>query len=275
MQNVCDTAETGLWKDCSAASARVSHPTTFQCHSECYIVYGGGCIGPRPPRLGPGYPRTVQILASSARPKATCVCAHLGCSRAVSEGWYWQAPNRTGGKLARTLNRLSLKLSTEPRGCQNVTAVTQPDMLHFGNSSVYTCFRVTGWADNLHPIDQWRSQVIRHATSTPCCRAVYLHVITSNHSAIRFYDRFQFEYVRHMPQFYFIPSDRAPQPGQLYYDALLFVLYVNKGRPPFSLLGTFVQTVQCCTGFLRGVSRSVALASSSIRVPLGRRVRVA
>lgn len=84
-------------------------------------------------------------------------------------------------------------------------------------------------------------QVVQHAKSLPLCRAVYLHVITHNHVAIAFYHSLQFQCVRHLPQFYFIRGDRAPTQDQNYYDALMFVLYVNQGRAPFSFLDAFVE----------------------------------
>ena len=58
-------------------------------------------------------------------------------------------------------------------------------------------------------------QVTEYARTLPLCRAVYLHVITSNEPAIAFYRRLSFQCVRCLPQFYYIHGDCAPVPDQV------------------------------------------------------------
>ncbi|GMH09119.1 hypothetical protein Nepgr_010959 [Nepenthes gracilis] len=71
-------------------------------------------------------------------------------------------------------------------------------------------------------------EVIKYASNIPTCRAVYLHVISYNASAIHLYKKMSFKCVRKLYGFYVIN-------GQ-HYDAYLFVYYVNGGRSPCSPL---------------------------------------
>ncbi|XP_058778414.1 histone acetyltransferase MCC1 isoform X1 [Vicia villosa] len=71
-------------------------------------------------------------------------------------------------------------------------------------------------------------EVVKYASSIPTCRAVYLHVISFNISAINLYKKMSFKCVRRLQGFYFIN-------GQ-HYDSFLFVHYVNGGRSPCSPL---------------------------------------
>lgn len=71
-------------------------------------------------------------------------------------------------------------------------------------------------------------EVVKYASSIPTCRAVYLHVISFNISAINLYKKMSFKCVRKLQGFYFIN-------GQ-HYDSFLFVHYVNGGRSPCSPL---------------------------------------
>uniref|UniRef100_A0ACD5UK34 Uncharacterized protein n=4 Tax=Avena sativa TaxID=4498 RepID=A0ACD5UK34_AVESA len=72
-------------------------------------------------------------------------------------------------------------------------------------------------------------EVIKYATSIINCRGVYLHVISYNQPAIRFYEKMLFNLVRRLPMFYYIQ-------GQ-HYDSFLFVYYVHGGLSPCSPLG--------------------------------------
>ena len=56
------------------------------------------------------------------------------------------------------------------------------------------------------------------------CGAVYLHVIHYNESAIRFYEKNDFVYLRTLDEFYTI--------DQTHYTAYLYILYVNGHRAP-------------------------------------------
>lgn len=72
------------------------------------------------------------------------------------------------------------------------------------------------------------SEVVEYAASIASCRAVYLHVISYNKTAILFYEKNAFHALRKLRNFYYIN-------GQ-YYDAYLYVFYVNGGRPPCTAL---------------------------------------
>ncbi|KAG7010991.1 Histone acetyltransferase MCC1 [Cucurbita argyrosperma subsp. argyrosperma] len=78
------------------------------------------------------------------------------------------------------------------------------------------------------PASSLVQKVIKYASSIPTCRAVYLHVISYNSTAIKFYKKMSFKCLRRLSGFYFIN-------GQ-HYDSYLFVYYVNGGRSPCSLL---------------------------------------
>ncbi|KAK4384738.1 Histone acetyltransferase MCC1 [Sesamum angolense] len=71
-------------------------------------------------------------------------------------------------------------------------------------------------------------EVIKYASNLSTCRAVYLHVISYNNSAILLYKKMSFQCVRRLYNFYFIN-------GQ-HYDSYLFVYYVNGSRSPCSPL---------------------------------------
>lgn len=88
-------------------------------------------------------------------------------------------------------------------------------------------------------------KVIKYASSIPTCRAVYLHVISYNTTAIKFYKKMSFKCLERLPGFYFIN-------GQ-HYDSYLFVYYVNGGRSPCSLL----EVVTFMVSYLRDGIKSV------------------
>lgn len=58
------------------------------------------------------------------------------------------------------------------------------------------------------------------------CKAIYLHVLTTNVSAIRFYERQNFKQHSFLPYYYSIHA--AP------HDAYCYVLYMNGGQPPWT-----------------------------------------
>lgn len=60
------------------------------------------------------------------------------------------------------------------------------------------------------------------------CKAVYLHVLTTNATAIRFYERRNFRVHSCLPYYYSIKG--CPHDGYSY------VLYINGGQPPSPLL---------------------------------------
>jgi hypothetical protein len=58
------------------------------------------------------------------------------------------------------------------------------------------------------------------------CKAVYLHVLTTNYVALRFYERHKFRLFRYMPCYYAIKGRQK--------NGYLYVLYINGGKPPWT-----------------------------------------
>ncbi|KAL8233131.1 hypothetical protein R6Q57_002909 [Mikania cordata] len=71
-------------------------------------------------------------------------------------------------------------------------------------------------------------EVIKYASDMPHCKAVYLHVISYNNSAIHLYKKMSFLCIRRLHAFYYIDGR--------HYDAYLFIYYVNGGQSPCSPL---------------------------------------
>ena len=69
------------------------------------------------------------------------------------------------------------------------------------------------------------------------CKCVYLHVLTSNTAAIRFYERRNFRMHTFLPYYYSIQG--TPRDGYSY------VLYVNGGQPPWTILYPFKKCRIC------------------------------
>ncbi|XP_065210926.1 N-alpha-acetyltransferase 60 [Planococcus citri] len=57
-----------------------------------------------------------------------------------------------------------------------------------------------------------------------CCKAIFLHVLTTNTAAIRFYERKNFRLHTFLPYYYFIRGKCK--------DGFTYVLYINGGHPP-------------------------------------------
>ena len=59
------------------------------------------------------------------------------------------------------------------------------------------------------------------------CKAVYLHVLTTNFAAMKFYDKRHFKQFRYLPLYYAING--------IHKDGFSYVLYINGGEPPWTL----------------------------------------
>ena len=62
-------------------------------------------------------------------------------------------------------------------------------------------------------------------------KAVYLHVLASNTNAISFYEKHNFRRHEYLPYYYAIRGKGK--------DGLSYVLYINGGQPPWTLLYPF------------------------------------
>ncbi|KAK2161156.1 hypothetical protein LSH36_120g01017 [Paralvinella palmiformis] len=60
------------------------------------------------------------------------------------------------------------------------------------------------------------------------CKAVYLHVLTTNKVAILFYERWNFSLHNYLPYYYSINGKPC--------DGYSYVLYLNGGHPPWSVM---------------------------------------
>ncbi|RRT72570.1 hypothetical protein BHE74_00013738 [Ensete ventricosum] len=89
-------------------------------------------------------------------------------------------------------------------------------------------------------------EVIKYASSITNCRAVYLHVISYNLPAIKFYRKMMFKFIRRLQNFYYIN-------GQ-HYDSYLFVYFVNGSHSPCSPLNI----VAAVANYLRGLLKMLA-----------------
>lgn len=72
--------------------------------------------------------------------------------------------------------------------------------------------------------------LIAHVISSPdtvCCKALYLHALTTNVAAITFYERKNFKPHSYLPSYYSINGELV--------DGFSYVLYVNNGFPPWSV----------------------------------------
>jgi RimJ/RimL family protein N-acetyltransferase len=67
---------------------------------------------------------------------------------------------------------------------------------------------------------------IEHYEEDKTVKLVYLHVIPYNIAAIRLYERYGFERLQELSDFYRI--------GQTMYDAYLYGYYINGGQPPLA-----------------------------------------
>ena len=63
------------------------------------------------------------------------------------------------------------------------------------------------------------------------CKAIYLHVLTTNVAAINFYEKSHFRRHKLLPLYYLINSAAC--------DGYCYVLYLNGGRPPPTMLYPF------------------------------------
>lgn len=68
---------------------------------------------------------------------------------------------------------------------------------------------------------------LKNLISLQYCKAIYLHVLTTNTLAIRFYEKLHFKRFKLLPFYYSINESSC--------DGFCYVYYINGGRPPFWL----------------------------------------
>ncbi|KAI3360223.1 hypothetical protein L3Q82_014533 [Scortum barcoo] len=70
-------------------------------------------------------------------------------------------------------------------------------------------------------------------TAQDHCKAIYLHVLTTNNTAIHFYENRDFRQHHYLPYYYSIRG--------VLKDGFTYVLYINGGHPPWTILYPFVE----------------------------------
>nr|CAG4647328.1 EOG090X0BM0 [Megafenestra aurita]SVE92597.1 EOG090X0BM0 [Megafenestra aurita] len=74
------------------------------------------------------------------------------------------------------------------------------------------------------------------------CKAIYLHVLTMNSAAIRFYEKHYFRLHSFLPYYYSVDGKCK--------DGFTYVLYINGGHPPWGLLYPFQKQKCSITYFI-------------------------
>nr|SVE76593.1 EOG090X0BM0 [Daphnia longispina] len=95
---------------------------------------------------------------------------------------------------------------------------------------VCSSFRRQGVASLL--LDSFLTHVTQ--SENQICKAIYLHVLTMNSAAIRFYEKHYFRLHSFLPYYYSVDGKCK--------DGFTYVLYINGGHPPWGLLYPFFFT---------------------------------
>lgn len=83
-------------------------------------------------------------------------------------------------------------------------------------------------------------------TAQDHCKAIYLHVLTTNNTAIHFYENRDFKQHHYLPYYYSIRG--------VLKDGFTYVLYINGGHPPWTILYPFSHRNTICSITARGNS---------------------
>ncbi|KAE8579091.1 hypothetical protein XENTR_v10023902 [Xenopus tropicalis] len=79
------------------------------------------------------------------------------------------------------------------------------------------------------------------STAQDHCKALYLHVLTTNSNAIRFYENRHFHQHHYLPYYYSIRG--------VLQDAYTYVLYLNGGHPPWTVMDYLQHLGSALAGF--------------------------
>lgn len=109
---------------------------------------------------------------------------------------------------------------------------------------------------------------VEYASNSPTCGAVYLHVIHYNKSAVQFYEKIGFEFIKELSEFYSIDS--------AFHSSYLYALYVNGYTAPLAVRywNSFRRSIvrnwtwSChCRPLLQSVCRCVGIFGLSLDCP--------
>ncbi|GAB5583133.1 N-alpha-acetyltransferase 60 [Prionailurus iriomotensis] len=91
-------------------------------------------------------------------------------------------------------------------------------------------------------------------TAQDHCKAIYLHVLTTNNTAINFYENRDFKQHHYLPYYYSIRG--------VLKDGFTYVLYINGGHPPWTILGSTARPTACSAASCPGPASPPRVASS-------------
>ncbi|CAB3374527.1 Hypothetical predicted protein [Cloeon dipterum] len=115
------------------------------------------------------------------------------------------------------------KLSKEDSTILSVSPHERIDVGYILSLGVSKVYRRNGIASLL------LEHLIRYMTTSENahCKALFLHVLTTNNAAIQFYEQRRFKLHSFLPYYYSIQGKSK--------DGFMYVLYINGGHPPWSL----------------------------------------
>ena len=105
---------------------------------------------------------------------------------------------------------------------------------------VHKAYRRQGIASYL--LHNFLSSICAHdKLSCQEVKAIYLHVLSTNKSAIQFYEQHKFKLLHFLPSYYVI--DGTPKDGYSY------VLHINGGKPPVTIVDCFLDALKLLSYF--------------------------
>nr|CAG4643441.1 EOG090X0BM0 [Ilyocryptus agilis] len=121
----------------------------------------------------------------------------------------------------------SVSINKEDKGILDTRVYSDCQVAYILSLGVCSSLRRQGVASLL--LDSFLTHVTH--SENQICKAVYLHVLTMNSAAIRFYERHNFRLHSFLPYYYSVDGKCK--------DGFTYVLYVNGGHPPWGLLYPF------------------------------------
>jgi len=118
----------------------------------------------------------------------------------------------------------SESINKEDRGILDTRMYSNCHVGYILSLGVCSSFRKQGVASLL--LDSFLTHVTQ--AENQICKAIYLHVLTMNSAAIRFYEKHDFRLHSFLPYYYSVDGKCK--------DGFTYVLYINGGHPPWGLL---------------------------------------
>nr|CAG4645051.1 EOG090X0BM0 [Leptodora kindtii] len=118
-------------------------------------------------------------------------------------------------------------MNKEDKGVLDTSVCSNCNVGYILSLGVCSNFRQQGVASLL--LDSFLGHVTRDENQL--CKAVYLHVLTMNSPAIRFYEKHRFRLHSFLPYYYMVDGKSK--------DGFTYVLYINGGHSPWGVLYPF------------------------------------